>query len=199
MTLTADSAAAAGFAEEQFVDHLGELADVVARARVACSAAVARAAELMVHALRHDGAILTCGNGGSAAEAQHLAAELVGRMLHDRPALRATALTADAAIVTALGNDYGYDRVFSRQVEALGRPGDVLVSFSVSGRSPNVVHAIDTARRCGLRTVLVTGTAHQPTDADVVIAVPSPITAHVQEVHLAVTHALSFAVERALF
>lgn len=182
-----------------FTEHLGALADTLARTRSSCAPAVARGATLIADALRVDGVVLTCGNGGSAAQAQHFAAELVGRMVADRPALRATALTADAAIVTALGNDYGYDRVFARQVEALGRPGDALVAFSVSGRSPNVIAALETARERGLRTVFVTGASSAPTRADVIVAVPSPLSSHVQEMHLAVVHAMSLAVERELF
>lgn len=182
-----------------FSEHLDTLADTIVRAKASCTAAVANAAAIMAATLRRDGIVLTCGNGGSAAQAQHLAAELVGRMNADRPPLRATALTADAAIVTALGNDYGYDRVFARQVEALGRPGDVLIAFSVSGRSPNVLAALDTANERGLSTILVTGASSTPTKADAVIAIPTPLGSHVQELHLAVVHAISVAVERELF
>jgi len=190
---------AAPRAADRFADHVDELIVALTMARSVCAEPVGRAAALIAGVLRHDGAVLTCGNGGSAAQAQHFAAELVGRMGADRPALRATSLTADAAVVTALGNDYGYDAVFARQIEALGRPGDVLVAFSVSGRSSNVLRAIDAAAGAGMATVLVTGASFAPTNADVVVGVPSPTTSYVQEIHLAVTHAVSEAVEVELF
>lgn len=198
-TATRTRVDAAHIAETLFADHLDGLAETIAHTRASCTGAVAKAAGLMAATLRNDGMVLACGNGGSAAQAQHLVAELVGRMNADRPALRATSLTADAAVVTALGNDYGYDRVFARQIEGLGRPGDTLVAFSTSGRSPNVLAAIDAARVRAMHTVLISGAAFTPSDADVVIAIPSVTTAHIQELHLAVTHAMSEAVERELF
>ena len=198
-SVATDEASAPITAERSFTDHLDRLADAMTATRASCATAVALAAALVADTLRRDGAVLACGNGGSAAQAQHFVAELVGRMTADRLPLRAMSLTADSSTLTALGNDYGYDRVFARQVQAQGRPADTLVAFSVSGTSPNVLIAIETARLAGLNTVLVTGQAPAPNDADVVIAVPSPVTAHVQEIHLAVTHALSSAVERELF
>ena len=118
-----------------------------------------RSARRIAAALRAGGKVLTFGNGGSAADAQHLAAELVGRYLKDRPAWPAIALTTDTSILTAVANDFGYDAVFRRQVEALGRPGDVAIGISTSGRSPNVVTALDKAREMGLVTVAMTGQA----------------------------------------
>jgi phosphoheptose isomerase len=147
------------------------------------------------------GKVLVCGNGGSAAQAQHLAAELVGRYkAPGRRALAAIALTADTSILTAWANDVGYDDVFARQVEALGAPGDVLIGLSTSGRSRNVVRAFETARARGVRTVALLGGdggALAPL-ADVAITVPSADTQHIQEVHLVVVHLLCELIEARL-
>jgi len=151
------------------------------------------AAEVMSAAFAGDHKLLTCGNGGSAADAQHFAAELVGRFkAPERAALAAIALTADSTILTAWSNDAGYDEVFARQLEALGRAGDVLVGISTSGRSRNVVRAFETARRIGMRTIaLLGGDGGACRDlADVSILVPSSDTQHIQEVHIVVIHML---------
>lgn len=160
-------------------------------------AALARAADLLVRALHGGGKVLTAGNGGSAAEAQHLAAELVGRFKRERAALPALALTADTAVLTAIANDYGYDAVFARQVEAWGVPGDVLVLFSTSGESPNVLAATTAARTRGLRVVAVTGGGGcaLADAADVAIRAEAEETAVVQEVHVVVLHLLCDLVE----
>lgn len=147
----------------------------------------APAQALLAGALKEGHKVLTCGNGGSAACASHFAAELLVRYLTDRPAIPAIALT-DSAVITAAGNDYGYSRVFARQIEALGQPGDVLVAFSTSGKSPNVLEAIATARHRGLSTLGFTGPGHLNCDVD--IRVPSPSTARIQECHLLVLHLL---------
>ena len=141
--------------------------------------------------------ILVCGNGGSAAAAQHFVAELVCRFHDDRRALAAVALTSDTATLTAIGNDYGYARLFARQVEALARPGDVLVALSTSGNSPNVVEAATTARALGCQVIALTGTeggALAPL-ADVCVRVPSLVVARIQEVHDVCIHALAQAFE----
>ena len=130
---------------EVFADHSA----VTARAALELPPVLERTVTAVHECLRAGGKILACGNGGSAADAQHLAAELVGRFREERQALPAIALTADTALLTALGNDYGYERVFARQVEALAQPRDVLLAFSTSGNSPNVVQAAQTARRLG--------------------------------------------------
>ncbi|MGH8151236.1 MAG: D-sedoheptulose-7-phosphate isomerase [Rhodanobacteraceae bacterium] len=144
--------------------------------------------------------VLACGNGGSAASAQHFVAELVCRFHDDRHALAAVALTADAATLTAIGNDYGYARVFARQVEALGRPGDVLVAISTSGNSANVIDAVRTARACGCKVIALTGAGGGAIarEVDVAVCVPSAVTARIQEVHDVCIHAIAQALEEGL-
>jgi D-sedoheptulose 7-phosphate isomerase len=141
--------------------------------------------------------VLWCGNGGSAADSQHLAAELVGRFRRERRGLASIALTTDTSILTAVANDYGYDAVFSRQVEALGRPGDVLAGISTSGNSPNVVAAFDQARICGLKTVAFTGAGggNLGPVADYLFAVNSRDTARIQEAHILAGHMICDWVE----
>ena len=154
----------------------------------------------MTDALRAGGRVLTFGNGGSAADAQHLAGELVGRYLRDRPAASAIALTTDPAVVTAVANDMGYEAVFRRQVEAHGRPGDVAFGISTSGRSPNVVEALRVARERSLVTVGLTGGGggRLPGLVDYLIDVPSADTPRIQEVHAMVVHILCQIVEEGL-
>ncbi len=145
------------------------------------------------------GRVLFCGNGGSAADAQHLAAELVGRQNYDRPPAAGIALTVDTSALTAIGNDYGFDEVFARQVRALGRPGDVVVGISTSGRSVNVVAALAAAREVGMTSVAFTGS--DPADmagADLVVAVPARHTGTVQELHICCGHVILALVERSL-
>ena len=161
---------------------------------------LAEVAGVVVRSLEQGGKVMFCGNGGSAADAQHLAAELVGRQVFDRPAAAGIALTVDSSALTAVANDYGYEQIFSRQVEALGRPGDVLFGISTSGRSPNVVRALKTAESAGIATVALTGL--EPRDmggADHVIAVPATETAKVQELHIFCGHVVFSLVEQALF
>lgn len=144
---------------------------------------------------------LLAGNGGSAADAQHIAAEFVSRFYFDRPALPSIALGSDPSIVTAIGNDYGYENLFARQVEAQGKPGDVFIGISTSGRSPNVLKAIEKAKNMGLKTVALT--SEKGTDmaeaCDYAIMIPSSITPKIQECHITVGHAICAAVEEALF
>ena len=160
-------------------------------------AAVERAAGLIADALAAGGQALLCGNGGSAADAQHLAAELVGRLALERPAYRAVALTTDTSVLTAVGNDYGYAEVFARQVEGLGRPGDVLVAISTSGRSENVLRAAAAARRRGLQVVAFLGPAASPLDqtAEVALHVDGQAPGLVQQGHITIGHALCGWVE----
>jgi D-sedoheptulose 7-phosphate isomerase len=143
------------------------------------------------------GRLYTFGNGGSAADAQHLAAELIGRYKRERRALPAVALTVDPSVVTCIANDYSYDEVFSRQVEALARPGDVVAGFSTGGTSPNVVRGLEAARRAGAMTVLFSGGDGGPAaaHADHALIVPSTTTARVQEMHLLLLHALSDGID----
>ena len=170
------------------------------RIRQAGTGPVVRAAEIMVTALAAGGKALVFGNGGSAADAQHFAAELVGRFQRDRAGLAAVALTADSSIVTSVANDYGFERVFARQVEALGRAGDVAIGISTSGASANVLAAFETAKQHGLRTVALTGRNGGAIGAaaDVHINVPDQSAARVQEVHRTLIHALCEIVETAM-
>jgi D-sedoheptulose 7-phosphate isomerase len=150
--------------------------------------------------LGQGGRLLVAGNGGSAAEAQHLAAELVGKLREDRTPLSAIALCADSSAVTAIGNDYGFEELFARQVRAHGRPDDILIALSTSGRSPNVLAAVETARAIGMRTWALTGPAPNPVAAasDDAIACPSDDPLVVQELHLVSVHVLCEHVDRAL-
>ena len=154
----------------------------------------------IAEALRAGGKVLTFGNGGSAADAQHLAAELVGRFRRERPGLAALALTTDPSVLTAVGNDYGFDAVFRRQVEALGRPGDVAFAISTSGRSANVLEALVAARARGLLTVGLTGGGggRLPPLVDFLIDVPHADTPRIQEVHAMVVHVVCQVVEEAI-
>jgi phosphoheptose isomerase len=152
--------------------------------------AIVRAAEVLRAALAAGHKVLLCGNGGSAADAQHLAAELVGRYVIERKGLPAIALTTDTSALTAIGNDYGYEHVFSRQVEALGRPGDVLIAITTSGRSKNVIAAAAAARALGMKVVALTGAAGRGfvDNCDAGVAVPAGETARIQECHIAIGH-----------
>lgn len=143
--------------------------------------------------------LLLCGNGGSATDALHMAGECVGRFVKDRKALPAMALSADPGILTAVGNDYGFEHVFARQIEAHGNKGDVLIAISTSGTSKNIVKAIETAQACGIYTVLLTGIKGKGVKADKVIAVASERTARIQEVHITLLQTLIELVERKLF
>jgi D-sedoheptulose 7-phosphate isomerase len=182
----------AGFAEN---------ACVMAATRDAAAEPIAAAALLMIAALRGGGKVLAFGNGGSAADAQHLAAELAGRYERERPALPALALTANSSDLTAIGNDYGFEQVFARLVEAHGRPGDVAIAISTSGNSENVLRGVDAARARGLRSVGLIGKGGGKLAArvDVAVVVPADGTARVQEAHATIVHLLCELVERALF
>ena len=160
---------------------------------------VAAAAAAIVAALGGGGTLLVFGNGGSAADAQHMAAELVGRFERPRRALAAVALTTDTSVLTSIGNDDGFERVFARQVEALGRPGDVALGITTSGASPNVVSALETAKARGLRTIALTGRdgGRAGAVADIHVNVPARSTPRAQEVHRTLLHVICDIVERA--
>jgi D-sedoheptulose 7-phosphate isomerase len=185
----------------------GHFADSIATKQSAMAvlvAPIAAATELLTCALRADAKVLSCGNGGSAADAQHFSAELVNRFERERPGLAAIALTTDTSTLTSIANDYAYDQVFSKQVTALGRPGDVLVAISTSGNSPNVVAAIRAAHERRMRVVALTGRdggrmAEQLHDGDVEIRVPAERTARIQEVHLVVIHCLCDGIDSLLY
>ncbi|MGH9468180.1 MAG: D-sedoheptulose-7-phosphate isomerase [Terriglobales bacterium] len=167
----------------------------------ACGPALNRAAAALIACYRAGGQALFCGNGGSAADAQHLAAEFVGRYLAERRALPALALHANTSSLTAIGNDYGYEQSFARPVEAFARPGDVVVGLSTSGNSGNVVAALRRARELGCTSIALTGEGggRMKEAADILIAVASRETPRVQECHILIGHCLCQAVEEALF
>jgi D-sedoheptulose 7-phosphate isomerase len=162
---------------------------------------VAKVSEILVKALKQGNKALLFGNGGSAADAQQIAAELVGRFAFDRPALPALALSVNTSCVTAIGNDYGFDQVFSRQLEALARAGDVAIGISTSGNSANVVRALSTARKMGLHTIALTGRTggNLRNTVDHCICVPSNETPRIQECHILIGHIISELVEREIF
>ena len=163
--------------------------------------AVVSAARITADAMKSGHKLLVCGNGGSAADAQHLVAEFVARLTVDRPALRAIALTTDTSVLTAVGNDYSYDNIFERQVEALGQPGDVLLAISTSGNSRNCVKALKLAHTLGLRTIAFTGNhgGIMKDLAEINVIIPSETTMNIQESHLALEHILCMLVERFTF
>jgi D-sedoheptulose 7-phosphate isomerase len=165
-----------------------------------CLPDLAAAAEALISAYRNGHKALFCGNGGSAADAQHLAAEFVGRYLRERSPMPALALNGNSSVLTAIGNDFGYDQVFVRQIEALAASGDVVVAISTSGNSPSVVQAVKCARRLGLYTIALTGASGGQLRGlvDTLIAVPSGETPRIQECHILVGHALCDAVEQAV-
>ncbi|MGB5164498.1 MAG: phosphoheptose isomerase [Woeseiaceae bacterium] len=167
------------------------------------SDSIAAAGELMSQALLNDGKILSCGNGGSAADSQHFSSELLNRFERERPGLPAMALTTDASTVTSISNDYAYEEIFSKQVRALGKPEDVLLAISTSGNSENVIRAIAAAHERGMRVVALTGRdggrmADIFTPDDVEIRVPATRTARIQEVHLVIIHCLCDLIDTSL-
>lgn len=165
-----------------------------------CAHDIERLAQYCIAALERSNKILICGNGGSAADAQHMAAELVGRFVADRPALPAIALTTDTSALTAIANDYGYSAVFSRQVSALAREGDVLLAISTSGHSASVLAACETARSLGSAVIGLTGRDGGALVelCDAVVIAPSDETAHIQESHIVVIHLLCALIEQGL-
>ncbi len=167
----------------------------------AFQAKIAEAAHLLVETFQAGGKVLFCGNGGSAADAQHIAAELSGRFYTDRPPLYAEALHVNSSYVTAVANDYGYDMVFSRMVEAAGRPGDILVAISTSGNSGNIIKAIEMASSKGMTVIGFTGETGGKMKAccDLLLNVPSTDTPRIQEAHILLGHIICEIVERTLF
>jgi len=162
---------------------------------------IAKVSEILVEALEQGNKVLLFGNGGSAADAQHMAAEFVGRFAFDRPPLPALALSVNTSCVTAIGNDYGFDQVFSRQIEALAHPGDVAIGISTSGNSPNVVSALSVSRQKGLHTISLTGCTggKLKNEVDYCICVPSSDTPRIQECHILIGHIISELVEQTIF
>jgi D-sedoheptulose 7-phosphate isomerase len=176
---------------QQFEDSARTQRDAVE----AMAAPIARAAELMVQCLLANGKIMTCGNGGSAADSQHFAAELLNRFEMERPGLAAIALTTDSSALTSIANDYAYDQVFAKQVRALGQPNDALLAISTSGNSPNVIEAVHAAHERDVKVVALTGRgggkiAALLREGDVELRVPAERTSRIQEVHLVTLHCL---------
>lgn len=159
------------------------------------------AVETCIHALQKGNKIMFAGNGGSAADAQHLAAELVSRLNFDRPGLPAIALTTDTSALTAIGNDYGYEKVFARQLEAIARPGDVLFAISTSGNSSNILRLLEAATKKGVHSIGLTGNRRGKMDelCDALLAVPSHATPRIQEIHILLGHAMCGAIEQEMF
>lgn len=189
---------------QRILGHFHESAELKHRAAEQLAQPIAQAVELMFMALSNGNKILACGNGGSAADCQHFAAELVGRFERERLPLPAMALTTDSSILTAIGNDYGYQDIYSKQVQAFGQSGDVLLAISTSGNSSNIVAAIEAALERDMRIVALTGKGggamgQQLTDMDVHICVPHDRTARIQEVHLLTIHCLCDGIDVALF
>lgn len=181
-------------------NHFTDSAQVKLKAMEVLAAPLSLTAELMAGCLRSGGKILACGNGGSAADAQHFSAELLNRFEMERPPLAAIALTTDSSTLTSIGNDYHFDQVFSKQVMGLGRPGDVLLAISTSGNSPNVLQAIEAAHARGMKIVALTGKqggkmAAMLRDGDINLCVPSDKTARIQEVHLICLHCMCDAID----
>jgi D-sedoheptulose 7-phosphate isomerase len=182
--------------------HLSATADVLRLTHDRCGPAILAAADLIALSFRAGGKLLLCGNGGSAADCQHLATEFTCRLTGDfiRPALPALALTTDTSFLTAYTNDFDFEGIFARQVVALGKPGDVLLGISTSGGSGNVIRAVEAARAMDLKILVLTGSRGRLRElADVAVCVPSETTAHIQETHLAIEHIICHLVERALF
>ena len=187
--------------EQQARVWLRDAVATLKRTEQDCASAVAEAAEAIIGCLETGGTVFFCGNGGSAADSQHLATEFAGRFQTERAALAAVALTTNSSALTAIGNDYGYSQVFSRQLEGLGTPGDVLIAISTSGGAESVRRAVSTARRLGMTTVAMTGLKGRAfaDSCDIALITPHDVTSHVQEGHIAMGHALCLLVEAAIF
>jgi D-sedoheptulose 7-phosphate isomerase len=188
--------------ENAITDHLQRSLDVIKHAADDFNfrAAVLAISEAIVHAFKNGGKLLLAGNGGSAADAQHIAAEFLSRFGMERRPLPAIALNTCTSVMTAIGNDYGFERIFERQIRGLGRPGDVFIAISTSGRSPNVLSALKAARETGLVTIGFTGAGGDMRPlCDLVLAAPSQTTALIQQVHIIAAHAICGLVEQELF
>ena len=188
---------------QRVAEHFAESIQAKQQAAQVLAQPTAQAAELLFNTLATDGKFLICGNGGSAPDAQHFAAEMTGRFEKERMELAAIALTTDTSALTAIGNDYGFDHIFSKQVRALGRAGDVLVGISTSGNSGNVIEAIQAAHQNGMKVIAMTGRdggkiAQMLQEGDVLLNVPYPRTARIQEVHILLIHAMCDCIDTML-
>ena len=189
---------------QRILAHFQESAELKMKSATLLAQPISQAIELMFNALSNGNKILACGNGGSAGDAQHFAAELVGRFERERFPLPGIALTTDTSIITAVGNDYSFNEIFSKQVQAFGQAGDILLAISTSGNSGNVVAAVEAALEREMRIVALTGKdggklGQMLTDADVHINVPHSRTARIQEVHLVAIHSICDGLDVALF
>jgi D-sedoheptulose 7-phosphate isomerase len=189
--------------QQRIREHFAASAEIKRQAMDLLDQPIAAAALAMVAALMNNGKILACGNGGSAGDCQHFAAELVGRFERERPGLAAIALTTDTSILTAVANDYDYNQIFVKQVRALGNPGDVLLAISTSGNSANVIAAIETAHEREMRVITLTGKGGGKmrkllAEGDIEICVPADRTARIQEVHLLAIHCLCDCIDCSL-
>ena len=189
--------------QERVAAHFAESIKAKQQAAEVLVEPTAQAAELLLACLMNDGRFLICGNGGSAADAQHFAAEMTGRFEKERMELAAIALTTDTSALTAIGNDYGFEHIFSKQVRALGRAGDVLVGISTSGNSANVIEAIKAAHERDMRVIALTGRdggkiAVMLQDSDILLNVPYPRTARIQENHILLIHAICDCIDTML-
>ena len=190
--------------EARIARHFQDSIETKRRVALALTPSISAAAHAMVDCLKGGGKILACGNGGSASDSQHFAAELVGRFERERAELAAIALTTDSSILTAVANDYSFDEIFSKQVRALGKPGDILFAISTSGNSKNVVAAIDAAHLKGMHVVGMTGRgggkmATLMKTGDVLLNVDSQVTTRIQETHLLILHCLCDAIDNLMF
>lgn len=188
---------------ERIIGHFNESARLKLDVAELLAPAIARAADQILQCVLRDGKVMSCGNGGSAADAQHFSSEMINRFEHDRPGLAAIALSTDTSTLTSIANDDAFENVFARQVSALGHPGDVLLAISTSGHSPNIVAAAEAARGRDMTVIALTGRdggglAEQLSDRDVLICVPADSTARIQEIHLLTLHCLCDAVDSAL-
>ena len=188
---------------DRILGHFQASAQTQLDAAGALAPHIEQAARLMVHSLAQGGKILACGNGGSAADAQHFASAMVNRFEQERPGLAAIALTTDTSTLTSIANDYAFEQVFARQVKVLGQPGDILLAISTSGNSPSVLQAVTTAHARSMHVIALTGRSgggllEQIRDDDVFLCVPAESTARIQEVHLLTIHCLCDAVDSVL-
>jgi D-sedoheptulose 7-phosphate isomerase len=188
---------------DRILGHFRASAQTKLDAAEALAPAIECAARLMVHSLAQGGKILACGNGGSAADAQHFVSKMLNRFEQERPGLAAIALTTDTATLTSVANDYAYDQVFARQVKVLGQPGDILLAISTSGNSPSVLQSVTAAHARSMHVIALTGhsggrLAEQIQEEDVFLCVPAESTARIQEVHLLAIHCLCDAVDSVL-
>ena len=191
-------------AKERVRAHFAESIEVKQKSMLALAEPISAAIATITDCLREQGKVLSCGNGGSAGDAQHFSAELLNRFEMERPGLAAIALTTDSSTLTSIANDYAYDQIFAKQIAALGRPGDCLLAISTSGNSPNVLAAVEVAHEASMHVIAMTGRdggsiGGALRDGDVEIRVPDERTARIQEVHLVVIHCLCDGIDQTLF